>query len=70
MTINPRVQTYAERVKNFQNPTAKAILETVERKKSNLAVSVDVTKSADLLAIIDGVGPYVCMIKVNRIDCK
>ncbi|KDR83643.1 hypothetical protein GALMADRAFT_235953 [Galerina marginata CBS 339.88] len=58
-------QTYATRALNFTNPTAKLILETMDRKKSNLAVSVDVTDSNDLLAIIEAVGPYVCMIKTH-----
>ncbi|KAF8913999.1 orotidine-5'-monophosphate decarboxylase [Gymnopilus junonius] len=61
----PRTQTYGARALNFTNPTARLILETIERKKSNLAVSVDVTKSNDLLAIIKAVGPYVCMIKTH-----
>ncbi|GAV98940.1 orotidine 5 -phosphate decarboxylase [Lentinula edodes] len=37
----------------------------MERKKSNLAVSVDVTKSKDFLAIIDAVGPFVCLVKTH-----
>lgn len=37
----------------------------MERKKSNLAVSVDVTKSKDFLAIVDAVGPFVCLIKTH-----
>jgi orotidine-5'-phosphate decarboxylase len=37
----------------------------MERKKSNLAVSVDVTDKGDLLAIIEAVAPYVCMIKTH-----
>jgi len=37
----------------------------MEKKKSNLAVSVDVTKSKDFLAIIDAVGPYVCLVKTH-----
>jgi orotidine-5'-phosphate decarboxylase len=65
MHSHPHKQTYGSRAHNFSNPTAKAILETIERKKSNLAVSVDVTKAEDLLVIINAVGPYVCMIKVN-----
>ena len=58
-------QSYGERAAKFTNPTAKLILETMERKKTNLAVSVDVTKTHDLLAIIDVVSPYVCLIKVK-----
>lgn len=59
-------QTYARRAEKHANPAAKALLETIERKKSNLCVSVDVSKQADFLRIIDVVGPYVCLIKVSR----
>lgn len=59
-------KSYGERAKNATNPTAKLLLQTMERKKSNLAVSVDVTSSSDFLAIIEAVGPYVCLIKANR----
>ena len=58
-------RSYGERAIKFTNPTAKLILDTMERKKTNLAVSVDVTKTHDLLAIIDVVSPYVCLIKVK-----
>ncbi|KAH9951655.1 humps family-domain-containing protein [Amylocystis lapponica] len=57
--------TYAQRAAKQQNPAAKALLETVERKRSNLCVSVDVTKQADFLRIIDVVGPYICLVKTH-----
>lgn len=63
------LQTYAQRAEKHANPTAKALLETIERKSSNLCVSVDVTKKADFLRIIDIVGPYVCLVKVNTANC-
>ncbi|KAF9534218.1 humps family-domain-containing protein [Crepidotus variabilis] len=65
--MSPGVQTrsYGQRARNAKNPAAKTLLDTMERKKTNLAVSVDVTKSEDLLAIIDAVGPYVCLIKTH-----
>ncbi|KAG6856334.1 dihydroorotate dehydrogenase [Tephrocybe sp. NHM501043] len=56
--VSPYQQTYAQRALKQTNPAAKALLETMERKKSNLAVSVDVTKTKDFLAIIDVVGPF------------
>lgn len=59
--------SYAQRAENYTNPAAKELLLTMERKKSNLSVSVDVAKSRDFLAIVDAVGPYVCLIKVNLI---
>lgn len=58
-------KSYAERVASFSNPAAKQLLETMERKKTNLCVSVDVTKKADLLRVVDGVGPDVCLVKVS-----
>ena len=58
-------QTYAQRAAKHHNPAAKALLETIERKKTNLCVSVDVTKSGDFLRVINVVGPYVCMVKVS-----
>ncbi|KAF8272564.1 humps family-domain-containing protein [Lactarius quietus] len=57
--------TYAERAKHHANPAAKSLLETVERKQSNLCVSVDVTSSNEFLSIIDTVGPYVSLIKTH-----
>ncbi|KAI0921813.1 dihydroorotate dehydrogenase [Taiwanofungus camphoratus] len=66
------VLTYGQRASRHANPAAKALLETIERKQSNLCVSVDVTKQADFLRIIDVVGPYVCLVKAYRhfSDCQ
>ncbi|KAE9397138.1 Orotidine 5'-phosphate decarboxylase [Gymnopus androsaceus JB14] len=58
-------QTYGQRVQNHSNPAAKQLLEIMEKKKTNLAVSVDVTKSKEFLAIIDAVGPFVCLVKTH-----
>jgi len=61
----PHLRTYAYRAQNHPNAAARLLLETVVRKKSNLSVSVDVTSADDFLAIIDAVGPYVCLIKTH-----
>lgn len=37
----------------------------MDSKKSNLCVSVDLVKKADVLKLVDAVGPYVCMIKTH-----
>lgn len=57
--------TYAERAAGHKHPLAKQFLELVERKKSNLCLSIDVTKSADFLRIVEAAAPYVCMIKTH-----
>ncbi|KAF8484895.1 humps family-domain-containing protein [Russula ochroleuca] len=59
------LNTYADRAKKQINPAARDLLEAVERKQSNLCVSVDVTSSKDFLSIIDAVGPYVSLIKTH-----
>jgi orotidine-5'-phosphate decarboxylase len=58
------LQSYGVRSAKFDNISAKRLLQTIERKKSNLAVGVDVTKSDEVLAIIDAIGPFVCIVKV------
>lgn len=58
-------QTYAQRAGKISNVAARQLLETMERKKSNLCVSVDVTKSSDFISVIDTVGPYIALIKVS-----
>ncbi|KAI0036797.1 orotidine monophosphate decarboxylase [Vararia minispora EC-137] len=60
-----RHQTYAERSAKQTNAAAIQLLDTIDRKKTNLCVSVDVTNSKDFLAIIDAVGPYVCLVKTH-----
>ena len=59
-------KSYADRISNFQNLAAKSLLECIERKKSNLCVSVDVTQKASVLRVVEAVAPYVCLIKVTR----
>ncbi|KAI5125016.1 hypothetical protein M0805_007440 [Coniferiporia weirii] len=56
-------RTYGERAARHTNPAAKALLETIQRKRSNLCVSVDVSKKDSFLGIVDAVGPYASLIK-------
>lgn len=61
-------QSYLTRSKNQSNKNAasKLLLETISRKRSNLCVSVDVTKKQDLLDVVDAVAKDVCLIKVSN----
>nr|GAT59955.1 predicted protein [Mycena chlorophos] len=58
-------KSYVERAKAHKNSAARLLLETIARKESNLAVSVDVASSVDFLAIVDVVGPFVCLVKTH-----
>lgn len=66
----PKNATYAARAKKHQNPLARQLLELMERKESNLAVSVDVVKSEELLRIVDQAGPHVCIVKVSLMNAN
>ncbi|GAA5910823.1 orotidine-5'-phosphate decarboxylase [Sporobolomyces salmoneus] len=58
-------RTYASRAAAHPIPVAKQLLECMDRKQTNLCVSVDVTKKADLLRIANASGPYCCCIKTH-----
>jgi hypothetical protein len=54
-------QSYASRIGNFsKNEAARTLLETMERKKTNLCVSVDVIKKKDLLDVVRAVSGESC----------
>lgn len=58
------LKSYGSRAEKHTNPTAKRLLEIMERKKTNLCVSVDVTTAAEALEVVRRVGHSVCMVKV------
>ena len=57
--------TYGERVSKHTNQAARLLLQIIDKKQTNLCVSVDVTKKESILAIVDAVGPSVCLIKAS-----
>ncbi|BFZ16023.1 hypothetical protein BsWGS_19062 [Bradybaena similaris] len=64
-SLNPKVYGYGERAKLCSNPLTRQIFEIMEEKRTNLALSADVTKSQELLQLVDKVGPYVCIVKTH-----
>lgn len=66
MSRSVRSQSYKSRIAAYdKNPTAKLLLEIMDRKQSNLCLSIDVTKKEQLLNIVDAVGPYLCVVKTH-----
>ncbi|SCV74287.1 BQ2448_6719 [Microbotryum intermedium] len=57
--------TYSQRAELHPIKVAQQLLSCIERKKSNLCVSVDVTTKASLLRIVNAAGPYCCCIKTH-----
>lgn len=57
--------SYAERARAHASPVAARLLELMEQKQSNLCASVDVSTTAELLGLVDQLGPYICLVKTH-----
>ncbi|GAA6062499.1 hypothetical protein JCM10212_006348 [Sporobolomyces blumeae] len=58
-------RTYADRAESHPVPVAQQLLACMDRKRTNLCVSVDVTTKSDLLRITNAAGPYICCVKTH-----
>lgn len=58
-------KSYRERSESCQHSLSKKLYSIMETKLTNLALSVDLTKSNDILQIVDTVGPFVCIVKTH-----
>lgn len=58
-------RSYADRAKDMQHPIARTLLELMDRKQTNLAVSADVTSCQELLDLAEEVGPEICVLKTH-----
>lgn len=57
--------SYAERAAYCKNALAKQLFFLLNEKQSNLALSADVTRSDELLALADRLGPEICILKTH-----
>ncbi|CAG5121189.1 unnamed protein product [Candidula unifasciata] len=64
-SLKPKVYDYEERAKLCTNSVTRRLLEIMGEKRSNLALSADVTTSQELLQLVDKVGPHVCIVKTH-----
>ena len=63
--ISAHKLSYKERAALAPNKTTQKLFELIERKQTNLAVAADVTTKAELLALAQAVGPYICVLKIH-----
>ncbi|XP_062605461.1 uridine 5'-monophosphate synthase-like [Saccostrea cucullata] len=59
------VFSYADKMKMCKNAVLRGLYEIMDKKKSNLAISVDLTTSEEILKLLDAVGPYICIAKTH-----
>jgi uridine monophosphate synthetase len=58
-------KSFIERSKLTKNAIAKKLFEIMDEKKSNLALSIDVTKKQEVLEIVEKCGNEICLLKTH-----
>jgi uridine monophosphate synthetase len=56
---------FSQRIPFCPSPIAKRLLQLMVDKKSNLALSCDVTTAEELLAFAEQLGPHICILKTH-----
>lgn len=57
--------TYGTRAAACKSTVAAQLFNIMETKKTNLCVAVDVTSAAQVLALADAIGPFICCLKTH-----
>lgn len=58
-------RSYKERAAHCKSPLAKRLLQLLDDKQTNLALSADVTKAEELLKLADALGSEICVLKTH-----
>lgn len=58
-------QSYSTRAHLSKNPVAKRLFHLMDTKKTNLALSADVTECQHLLHLAESLGPEICVLKTH-----
>lgn len=56
---------YEDKLAAAKNPTAKRLLELMLEKQTNLSVACDLNTGAEILDLLDKVGPEICVAKMH-----
>ncbi|CAI5758466.1 unnamed protein product [Candida verbasci] len=56
---------YEERAEKHSSPVAQRLFKLMEEKQSNLCASIDVRTTNEFMALVDKLGPYICLVKTH-----
>lgn len=59
------IATYQERAAKHPSALAGKLLNLMHEKQTNLCASLDVNTTAELLRLVDLLGPYICLVKTH-----
>lgn len=65
MSHTPQRKSFSQRIVFCKSVLSKKLLALMEEKKSNLALSADVTSGQELLALANHIGPEICIFKTH-----
>jgi len=57
--------SYVEKAEKTGNPVAKKLLELIEAKQTNLALSLDVSDPQKFIELAEQIGPEICVLKTH-----
>ncbi|ODV61265.1 orotidine-5'-phosphate decarboxylase [Ascoidea rubescens DSM 1968] len=57
--------SYLERAEAHSSPLVKKLFGIMQSKHSNLCASIDVSTTKEFLALIEQLGPYICLVKTH-----
>lgn len=58
-------KTYLDRAQSHASPVASKLLKLMHEKKTNLCASLDVRTTAELLSLVEKLGPFICLLKTH-----
>lgn len=63
--VDRTVMSFVKRAKLSKNTVAQKLFNIMDQKKSNLCVAADLTKTSEILNLVEKIGPYICVLKTH-----
>jgi uridine monophosphate synthetase len=57
--------SFADRANVAKSETSRALFKIMDMKKTNLCLAADLTKTEEILNLVESVGPFICLLKTH-----